>query len=113
MSERNPDAFRALIDQLDQASFAHLLCHWACTVHGYLLCELVCSPEPVPRVPLVEALAEVGPVLRALRADPQAFSAAASAVLTTTATASGPRSPRWASLTSAKSFASGSALDPA
>ena len=79
VSERNPDAFRALIDQLDLASFAHLLCHWACTVHGYLLCELVCSPEPVPRVPLVEALAEVGPVLRALRADPQAFSAAASA----------------------------------
>ncbi len=51
VSERNPKIFQAFIAQSDLSKFAHLLCHWACTVNGRLLCELVCSPEPGPGSP--------------------------------------------------------------
>ena len=79
VSERDRGAFATLVDELEIQPFAHLLCHWVCTVRRRLICRVVCTPEPVPRVHLLDELARAGQVLRRLVADRQAFAAAAEA----------------------------------
>lgn len=76
---RDRDGFAALVSQLGIAPFAHLLCHWACTIRGRLICRVVCAPGPVPAVHLVDELVRAGHAIARLRADESAFAEAAEA----------------------------------
>jgi hypothetical protein len=76
VSERDGEAFRALVSELEIEPFCHLLCHWACTIRGRLISRVVCAPEPVPRIQLVEELTRAGQILGRLAANQEVFSAA-------------------------------------
>jgi hypothetical protein len=79
VSERDAEAFGALIRDLHAERFAHLLCHWVCGIRGRLVCRIVCGP-PMPRHPhLVEELTAAGQALRQLLAKPEALARAAEA----------------------------------
>lgn len=79
VTERDRDAFGSLVRDLDIAPFAHLLCHWVCTIYGRLICRIVCAPVPLPRIHLVDELTRAGQVLAKLAADEKTFSAASEA----------------------------------
>jgi hypothetical protein len=83
VSDRDPEAFRALVDELQVGQFCHLLCHWVCSVRGELICRVLCSPEPVGRgLGLADALAKAGQAISRLLDDEKAFAEAAAAVET-------------------------------
>ena len=79
VSERDTDAFGSLVRELEIERFAHLLCHWVCTIYGRLICRVICAPEPVARIHLVDELAQAGRVLNQLAADKEVFAEAARA----------------------------------
>jgi len=79
VSERDPQAFRALVGELEIERFCHLLCHWVCAIHGRLVCRVVCAQEPLPRIHLAQELTRAGQVLGRLAANQEAFSAASKA----------------------------------
>jgi hypothetical protein len=79
VSERDREAFGALVSELGIARFSHLLCHWVCVIRGRLICRAVCAPEPPSRVRLVDELRRAGQVIAQLAASKEAFSAAAAA----------------------------------
>jgi hypothetical protein len=82
VSERDKEAFGALVSELDIARFSHLLCHWVCVIRGRLICRVVCAPEPLPRVHLIDELRRAGQVIAQLAANKEAFAAAAAAAAT-------------------------------
>lgn len=71
--DRDPDRFRRLIDGLDAAPLAHVLCRWVCEVRTRLLCRVVCGPVRTPLVRLEEELAAAGQALGALLGHRSAF----------------------------------------
>ena len=44
VQDRDVAAWKTLIDKHGIERFSHLLCHWVCTVHYRLVCDVVCSP---------------------------------------------------------------------
>jgi hypothetical protein len=80
LDERDSDAWGAFVEQNDLERFSHLLCHWACTVHYRLVCEIVCQPLVVKRPELVPELQAAGQAIGALLTDKQTFAAAIEAV---------------------------------
>jgi hypothetical protein len=82
VSERDREAFGALVSELDIARFSHLLCHWVCVIRGRLICRVVCAPEPPPHLALVDELRRAGPVIAQLAANKEAFAAVAAAAET-------------------------------
>jgi len=82
VSERDREAFGALVSELDIARFSHLLCHWVCVIRGRLICRVVCAPEPPPHLHLVDELRRAGQVIAQMAANKDAFSAAAAAAAT-------------------------------
>jgi hypothetical protein len=82
VSERDREAFGALVSELDIARFSHLLCHWVCVIRGRLICRVVCAPEPPPHLTLVDELRRAGSVIAQLAANKEAFAAAAAAAET-------------------------------
>jgi hypothetical protein len=81
VQERNADAWKELISKQQLERFSHLLCHWACTVHYRLVCEVVCQPIQVQRPHLIPELQAAGQSIGRLAADEQLFSRAVEAVL--------------------------------
>ena len=81
VSDRDPEAFRALVDELEIGPFCHLLCHWVCMVRCELVCRVVCVPTPAdPGLgDLAEALMTAGQAISRLVADKQAFAEAVAA----------------------------------
>ena len=81
VSDRDPQAFRALVDELDIGPFCHLLCHWVCMVRCELVCRVVCPPTPAGTGlgDLAEALMTAGQAISRLVADKQAFAEAVAA----------------------------------
>jgi hypothetical protein len=79
VSERDGEAFRALVRDLEIERFCHLLCHWVCAIRGRLICRIICAPGPLPRIHLVDELSAAGKVLGRLAANPEALAAAAKA----------------------------------
>jgi hypothetical protein len=82
VSDRDPQAFRALVDELEVGPFCHLLCHWACRVRCELTCHVLCSPEPVGSGlgDLAKALTTAGQAISRLLDNETAFVEAAAAV---------------------------------
>ncbi len=81
VSDRDPQAFRALVDELEAGPFCHLLCHWACIVRCELVCRVLCPPPPAgPGLgDLAEALTAAGLAISRLMENKQAFAEAVAA----------------------------------
>lgn len=81
VNDRDPQAFRALIEELELGPFCHLLCHWACIVRCELVCRVVCSPTPtgLGLGDLAGALTASGLAVSRLLANKQAFAEAVAA----------------------------------
>lgn len=81
VSDRDPQAFRVLVDELEIGPFCHLLCHWACIVRCELVCRVVCPPAPAGQGlgDLAEALSAAGLAISRLLANKQAFAEAVAA----------------------------------
>ena len=82
VSERDREAFGALVSELNIEPFRHLLCHWVCVIRGRLICRAMCGPVPPSRVRLVDELRRAGQVIAQLAANKEAFAAAAAAAAT-------------------------------
>jgi hypothetical protein len=67
--DRDGNDFRSLVKELKIERFCHLLCHWVCTVHWRLVCEVVCSPRRVPIRHLVDELTAAGAAIGRLSQD--------------------------------------------
>ncbi|HKS95280.1 MAG TPA: hypothetical protein VJV74_04005 [Terriglobia bacterium] len=67
--DRDSKGFASLINQLRAQKYCHLLCHWALIVRWRLVCEIVCSPRPVPVRELDEELAAAGAAVGGLLRD--------------------------------------------
>lgn len=81
IQERDPDAWRELIEKQELQRFCHLLCHWACAVRCRLICEVVCGQLPQEQPPhLIHELQAAGAAIGTLAADEKAFTAAVEAV---------------------------------
>jgi hypothetical protein len=80
VQDRNTSAWSELISKYGLERHSHLLCHWVCTVHYRLVCEVVCRPFHVQRPNLVGELRAAGLVLGGLAADREVFAAADEAV---------------------------------
>jgi hypothetical protein len=81
VEDRDSARFSSLVTELEIERFCHLLCHWVCAVRHRLVCEVICSPLPVPRRLLVDELAQAGSVIGRLAENADTFSAAATAAL--------------------------------
>src|SRR3954452_14591917 len=81
VQDRDVEAWKTLIDTHRIERFSHLLCHWICTVHYRLVCEVVCSPVVVQRPHLGPELQAAGAALATLARDEKTFAEAAKAVL--------------------------------
>ena len=82
VQDRDVAAWKTLIDKHGIERFSHLLCHWVCTVHYRLVCEVVCSPiAAVERPRLGPELQAAGAALTGLARDDATFAEAAKAVL--------------------------------
>ena len=79
VQERDIDSWRELIDKNDVARFSHLLCHWVCTVHYRLVCEVVCRPVETQRPHLIPELQAASLAVRQLLSDRELFGEAAKA----------------------------------
>lgn len=82
VADRDAEGFRALVTELEIERFCHLLCHWACSVRGRLLCDVACSPTPRHIASFVEELAQAGAAITTLAADERAMAEVTEAVLT-------------------------------
>ena len=81
VQERDADAWRELIGKHGLERFSHLLCHWVCTVHYRLVCDVVCQPIQVQRPHLIPELQAAGQSIGRLAADQELFGRAVKAVL--------------------------------
>src|SRR3954447_9427383 len=81
VEDRNVEAWRELITRYEVERFSHLLCHWVCTVHYRLVCQVVCSPIAVQRPHLGPELGAAGAALAAIARDERTFAEATKAVL--------------------------------
>jgi len=80
VQQRDQAAWQQLIESRSLQRFSHLLCHWVLTVRYRLVCEVVCSPVPVPRPELIPELKAAGQAISRLAANEELFAAAAKAV---------------------------------
>jgi hypothetical protein len=81
VEERDAEGFKALVSELKIERFCHLLCHWVCTVHYRLICEIVCSPARPHRIALVDELTQAGAAIGKLAANEKVFAEAVKAAL--------------------------------
>jgi hypothetical protein len=81
VEERDAEGFKAFVSELKIERFCHLLCHWVCTVHYRLICEIVCSPERAHRTALVDELTQAGAAIGKLAANEKVFAEAVKAAL--------------------------------
>ena len=80
IDERDADAWAALVTQHELERVSHLLCHWACTVHYRLVCDVVCQSLTMKRAELVPELQAAGQAIGRLAADEKTFAASVEAV---------------------------------
>ena len=81
VEDRDTSAWSTLIEKNGLQRFSHLLCHWVCTVHYRLVCDVVCQPLLVQRPHLGPELRAAGAALGSLAADEAVFAGAVKAVL--------------------------------
>ena len=81
VSERDAEAFRSLVDDLDIGRFCHLLCHWVCAVRCRRICGVLCESPHTHRVGLAEELTRIGSFIGKLASNEAAFAGAEKAVL--------------------------------
>jgi hypothetical protein len=81
VEDRDAEGFKALVSELKIERFCHLLCHWVCTVHYRLICEIVCSPARPHRIALVDELTQAGAAIGKLAANEKVFAEAVKAAL--------------------------------
>lgn len=67
--DRDAQGFAGLVKKLGAQRYCHLLCHWALIVRWRLVCNIVCSPRPVPVRELVDELTAAGAAVRGLLED--------------------------------------------
>ncbi len=67
--DRDAEGFASLVKQLKAEKYCHLLCHWALIVRWRLVCEIVCSPHPIPVRELDGELAAAGAAVGSLLKD--------------------------------------------
>lgn len=79
VERRDADAFRKLIESQDLQRFAHLLCHWACTIRWRLVCQVVCSRRKARPLELAGELVKAGAAIRELAGHDRALAALAKA----------------------------------
>ena len=80
IEERDAAAWGALVERHELERFSHLLCHWACTVHYRLVCDVVCRPLVVEQPELVTELQAAGQAIGRFSVDEKTFAAAVEAV---------------------------------
>ncbi len=71
----NPRQFKKILDVLDLAPFAHLICFWVCSVRCRLRCRVICRQDD-QLGDLVKELIQTAEGVRRLAADPRALKAA-------------------------------------
>jgi hypothetical protein len=81
VQERDTDAWNELIGKQGLERFSHLLCHWVCTVHYRLVCDVVCTPREVQRPHLIPELQAAGQTIGRLAEHEDIFGEAVKAVL--------------------------------
>jgi len=64
--DRDAQGFARLVAQLGAQKYCHLLCHWALIVRWRLVCDVVCSPGPIPIRELADELTAAGAAVRGL-----------------------------------------------
>src|SRR6185437_1807008 len=69
----NADDFQEALAELKLGDFCHLLCHWICSITYRRVCEVVCTPQPVPVLDPVNEIRDAGRVIATLLAKEQAF----------------------------------------
>jgi hypothetical protein len=80
IEERDADAWSALVRLDELERFSHLLCHWACTIHFRLVCEVVCRPLGAGSVELPAELRAAGQAIGRFLANEEGFAGAVEAV---------------------------------
>jgi hypothetical protein len=78
--ERDADTWAELIERNELRRFSHLLCHWVCTVHYRLVCDVVCTPGVIHRPHLVPELVQAARAIGKFAADERQFASAVEAV---------------------------------
>jgi hypothetical protein len=63
------EGYRAMLAELKLNAFCHLLCHWICSITYHRICEVVCSPEPVPILDPATEIRDAGKVISGLLAN--------------------------------------------
>jgi hypothetical protein len=81
VQERDRDAWRELVEKQNIQRFSHLLCHWVCTVHYRLVCDVVCQPIQVERPHLIPELQAAGQTIGRLAANEDVFAETVKAVV--------------------------------
>lgn len=79
--DRDAAGFAKLVKQVGAEKYCHLLCHWALIVRWRLVCNIVCSPRPIPVRELDDELAAAGAAVRALLQDRSRFGAVITAAV--------------------------------
>ncbi len=73
----DPEAYRALVDELKAERFCYFLCRWVCSVRCELVCNLLCLPidlgRPARQPNLFEELRAAGEVVGKLADDEERF----------------------------------------
>src|SRR5207302_272695 len=49
VEKRDAAAYKAFVTELKVGPLCQFLCHWVCSIHWRLVCEIICEPRPVPR----------------------------------------------------------------
>jgi hypothetical protein len=45
VERRDPKDFKAFVEQQKLQNYCRIVCHWACTIHFSLICEILCGPR--------------------------------------------------------------------
>jgi hypothetical protein len=75
------DDFQAALAELKLEAYCCLLCHWVWAIIYRRVCEIVCSPEPVPLPDAVSDIRAAGNVMARLIANEKAYDTIARAVV--------------------------------
>jgi hypothetical protein len=71
VERRDPKDFKAFVEQQKLQNYCRIICHWVCTIHFSLICEVLCGPIlEVPERNLAVQLSQDGKALAQLTKNP-------------------------------------------
>jgi len=75
VASRDPENYRSALAELKITDICHPLCRWICSVIYRRVCEVICSPSPVPILDPAAEIQAAGKAVALLLAKKKAFNA--------------------------------------